>query len=302
MANEEVICIIVTFNRVALLEKVLHNVLNQSRSVSKLIVVDNNSQDNTSQLINEYLRYNDKIVYYNTGANLGGSGGFKIGFSLAEKFAYDYIWVMDDDCMPDFDCLENLLKVKGAGIVQPTRYNPDGTCAELSPVTYNLTNPFYLNPKRKSVIDCQDNLQNDSTIELHGVPFEGPLISKKVVKDVGFPNSDFFIFYDDLDFSLRTRKLGYKIVCTNEARATRLLINNQSNDLKSWKGYFMLRNLFYIHKVYGENKFVKFKPYALTLGYILLSLLKIDFRQVGIVYSALRDSKNLANTNFFKPK
>lgn len=303
MNASEVICIIVTFNRADLLKKVVYSVLNQTKAISKLIIIDNNSQDNTLEIIESFKSQYSNIIYHNTGSNLGGAGGFHAGFTIAENYSYEFLWVMDDDCLPDSNCLEELLRinVEDVGIVQPMRYNIDGSCAELSPVIYDLKNPFKLNPKIKSVIDCYHSLKDDSLIELHGVPFEGPLISKKLIQDVGFPNPAFFIFYDDLDFSIRARKLGYKIFCSRKAIATRLLTNNQRNDLKSWKGYFMLRNLFYIHSVYGENIFVKIKPYFLASGYSLLSLLRFDIVQLKVIYAAIRDSKNLANTDFFKP-
>lgn len=304
MSVNEVVCIIVTFNRADLLKKVVHGVLNQTKNVSKIIIVDNNSQDNTSEIVGLFKLSFNNIVYHNTGSNLGGAGGFHAGFTIAEDYPYDYIWVMDDDCLPEPNCLEELLKVniENVGIVQPMRYNLDGSCAELSPVEYDLKNPFNLNPKTKSVLDCYGGLTSDSIIELHGVPFEGPLISKKVIQDVGYPNPNFFIFYDDLDFSIRARKLGYKIFCSRKAKATRLLINNQRNDLRSWKGYFMLRNLFYIHSIYGENSFVKFKPYILVLGYSFLSFLRFDFVQIGTIFAAIRDSKKLANSDLYKPR
>lgn len=72
MSANEVVCIIVTFNRADLLKKVVHGVLNQTKNVSKIIIVDNNSQDNTSEIVGLFKSSFNNIVYHNTGSNLGG--------------------------------------------------------------------------------------------------------------------------------------------------------------------------------------------------------------------------------------
>ena len=47
--------------------------------------------------------------YHNTGKNLGGAGGFHIGIKLAVESGYDYVWIMDDDCIVHNDSLTALL-------------------------------------------------------------------------------------------------------------------------------------------------------------------------------------------------
>ena len=296
-----VIAIVVTFKRKELLAQVLNSLIEQTVTPEKILVIDNNSNDGTKEVVQELSKNAPLISYYNTGANLGGAGGFYHGFKVASNFDYSHLWLMDDDFMPDNDCLDKMLNLNHNGIVQPIRFNMDGSCAELSPVKYDLSSPFLLNPKKESLLELYKNGELQERQELAGIPFEGPLISKAVVEAVGFPKPDFFIFYDDLDYAIRTRKAGFKIICNKEIKAKRLLTNNQSDDLLSWKGYFMLRNLFYVHKVHGNNVFVKFKPYLLALSYALLSFCKGQFKQVKIVFQALNDSKNLSNTDLHKP-
>lgn len=297
----KVVAIVVTFRRKDLLRQVLVSLLNQTEAPSKILVIDNNSNDGTEDVVFNLALTNDNIIYYNTGDNLGGAGGFHYGFEAAKVYDYSHLWLMDDDFQPNCDCLEKMLALQHVGIVQPIRFNLDGSCAELSPVNYDLSSPFILNPKKLSVADLYKKDQMQGLQELHGIPFEGPLISKEVVEHVGFPEPKFFIFYDDLDYAIRTRKAGYKIICDPDIKATRLLKNNQNNDLLSWKGYFMLRNLFYVHYIYGENYFVKFKPILLTLGFSLISIFRGQFRQVKIAFQALFDSFNLKNTEKHRP-
>lgn len=139
-------------------------------------------------------------------------------------------------------------------------------------------------------------------MEIDGIAFEGPLISRDVVDAVGNPKADFFIFYDDLEYALRAKKLGFKVYSSKRAKCTRLLVNNQKNDLASWKGYFMLRNFFHIHFFYGKNSAVKFKPYVMAACLWGYSLLKLNITMAKTVLAAIRDAKTLANNEIHKPK
>lgn len=298
--NKDVIAVIVTYNRKELLSKVIDAVVNQSYPLKKILIIDNNSNDGTQQSIVNKL--SSTVEYINTGGNLGGAGGFNFGFKEADKYAYDYLWLMDDDLMPARDCLEILMASNPEGIVQPIRYNLDETCAELSPLTYDLTNPFKLNPKGTPLKVYLDQRKTDEhLVNIEAIPFEGPLIARKAVVEIGFPNPDFFIFCDDIEYAIKAKRKKIPIVCNLNAKAYRLLVNNQGSDLLSWKGYFMLRNLFYLHRNYGTNFFVRNKPLVLAIGYGCSCILKGQFKQLKVLWRAFWDAGTLKNTEKFKP-
>ena len=72
-----------------------------------ILVVDNASTDGTKDFIVPHLKVND--VYVNTGANLGGSGGFYYGMKYAYEKGYDWLWIMDDDVLPTPTALGELV-------------------------------------------------------------------------------------------------------------------------------------------------------------------------------------------------
>ena len=67
--------VVVTYNRLKLLKKCIYNLKNQ-RNVD-IIVINNASTDETEKYIQSIK--NEKIIYCNTGKNLGGAGGFSYG-------------------------------------------------------------------------------------------------------------------------------------------------------------------------------------------------------------------------------
>ncbi|MBS3049015.1 glycosyltransferase [Enterobacter mori] len=300
---KKVIALVVTYKRKDFLSKVIKGLHNQSYPINEIIIVDNNSQDGTDLLVQEMQKEfaDAALTYFNTGANLGGAGGFSFGFDIIKNKEYDCVWLMDDDLLPSPDCLSHLVKFDNNGITQPMRFNLDGSCAEISPLKYDLSDPFIINPKRSTIQDLYEKQPFHEPIEIDGVPFEGPLISKELVDKIGKPDARFFIFNDDLDYSIRARNNGYKIFCHPSAKATRLLVNNQGNDLNSWKGYFMLRNHFYILRVHGNSIPVKMRPLFLTVGYFCLSLLRGKISLALTTLKAYRDSFSLKNNDKFRP-
>ena len=113
--KNNIVAVIVTYNRKELLKESIDALLNQEKNKCDILVIDNNSNDGTYDFISKYEK-TGKIVYMNTGSNLGGAGGFNFGLRKACELGYDYVWIMDDDCIVHKDSLEKLLqftKLKG---------------------------------------------------------------------------------------------------------------------------------------------------------------------------------------------
>ena len=73
--------VIVTYNRKKLLKENIEALLNQTFKDHDILIVDNNSNDGTKEMVAEI--QDKRIKYYNTGKNLGGAGGFAFGLRKA---------------------------------------------------------------------------------------------------------------------------------------------------------------------------------------------------------------------------
>ena len=51
-----------------------------------------------------------EIIYFNTGKNLGGAGGFQYGLKVAHSLGYKFYWLMDDDTFPEPGALKALIE------------------------------------------------------------------------------------------------------------------------------------------------------------------------------------------------
>ena len=110
--TDQVAAVVVTYNRVDKLGRVLDSILAQSRPVERLIVIDNASTDSTPQLLATYAG-DARVEVLRLDSNTGGAGGFAAGMERAYERGADWVWIMDDDCYTEEDALEKLLSGHG---------------------------------------------------------------------------------------------------------------------------------------------------------------------------------------------
>lgn len=253
MCDFKIASVVVTYNRKELLKKNINSILEQTIPTD-IIIIDNNSNDGTSELFeNEYSKEKDKIHYYKLKENIGGAGGFSKGVDIAYKLGYDLIWLMDDDGRPYDDLtLENLLKVVNTiknnykEFILNSLVLFDDNELSFGLLTSNDTKESIQNLAYKNII--QDKIN----------PFNGTLISKELIEKIGLPNKDFFIKGDEIDYCNRARRIGaYIATITNSLYfhpkmprkykyifGKKFLIRTEA----PWKDYYRVRNYTYMIK------------------------------------------------------
>ena len=90
--------------------------------------------DDTQRVVQEASR---KPWYIRFEQNLGSSMGFHEGMRLASERGYDWFWLMDDDLVPEADCLERLVTSPHfaqpeTGMLAAVVWTPEGKLEERS--------------------------------------------------------------------------------------------------------------------------------------------------------------------------
>jgi len=289
--NETVAVVVVTYNRADLLERMLVGLGALERLPDAVIVVDNASSDHTQAVLAAATNPGLQVVC--TEDNLGGAGGFHLGVRTAYRAGFDRIWLMDDDVIPAPDCLGVLMAVDEDCLLS-VREDRSGRLVEKAAVTFDLRNPLRIKPKTAMVettYGTRDRMPE--LVEIQNIAFEGFLVRRRVVEEIGLPDPAFFIFYDDVDYALRARRAGYRIWAVRDAVLVRQLDFDQQHDLSGWKGYYMYRNLFVVHLRYGENVLVRLKPWLITAAVVLLSPLRGGRAEARNVIRAMRDARGM---------
>ncbi|KAA1421082.1 glycosyltransferase [Nocardioides humilatus] len=292
MTGERVAVVVVTYNRAALLERMLAGLDALDRRPDCVIVVNNASTDDTRAVLERST--NPDLVAIHTTDNLGGAGGFHLGLKTAYDKGFDAMWLMDDDVVPRPDCLTRLLEVDNSCLTA-VREDLTGALVEKAAVHFDLRNPLAIRPKRASIDSAYaDRASMPATVPVDNVSFEGFLVRRAVIDAIGLPDPSYFIFYDDVDYAIRARRAGFPILAVRDAVLVRQLDFDQQHDLAGWKGYYMYRNLFAVHFRYGDNWLVRLKPWLIALAVVLLSPLRGGRAEARNVTRALRDARKMA--------
>ena len=205
--NENVLVsfITVTFNSAELIENCVNSVIGGFyKENNEIIIIDNNSSDNTCKILNGFGK---KIHLIENKVNVGFSKACNQGFQASKgKFLFflnpDTIYV---NKTLDY-LLDSLKSDSSTGIIAPRIKNFDGSFEQ---------NVSYRYPgKKKYTHKLFAELPGDICSVL-GAAF---LIKREIfIKLSGF-DENFFLYGEDQDICLRVRKLGYKIkLCENSA-------------------------------------------------------------------------------------
>ena len=260
MHTEKSICaVVVTFNRKALLLNCLNALKAQTHPLTHIVVIDNASTDGTADFLGEHgWTNNDVFTLITLPENMGGAGGFHEGIKYAFEQGFDYIWLMDDDGVPANDCLARLFP-----FATENNY--------LGPLVLDIKQPnkFCFPIRLPSTLKRLDTLADLKALEIKEkidgivIPFNGILLSSKVVEKVGFPLKEYFIWGDDMEYTARMKKYGVEIASIvdayfyhpkDESLGTPMFFNKlHFNDTPSkLKLYCMCRNAISNHKKYSS--------------------------------------------------
>lgn len=269
----KVAAVVVTYNRKDLLRKCLQALLRQTRPPDEIIVIDNASTDGTDQIVPKEF---SQVTYVRLPDNIGGAGGFHEGMKIAYEKGYDWIWVMDDDGLPEADCLEKLLKVgeRGFYYVAPNLVDNDGV----------------------SHFKMKFDFARTDVINFCGGPFNAILLNRELVRAVGYPMKKFFIWGDEVEYCNRIVEAGFPVVTVKNAihHHKRTTINYKT----CTRGYFYVRNKIYVYRlfkgVYRSKKVYLIGRLIEVARFLLYSALAGNFSQVweglkGFVHGWLDD-------------
>lgn len=218
----EIAAVVVTHDRKELLRKCLKSLLAQSMSCD-IIVIDNASSDGTQEMMRENFSL-PAVSYHNTGKNLGGSGGFAYGLQKAAEAGYSYAWLMDDDTIPGRHSLEMLCRadriLKGEwGILSSVVRWTDGSICRA-------------NRQKKTLFTFvkDKELKERRLIRVRMVSMVSLFVKISVIREMGLPKSEYFIWSDDYDLSGRISK-RYPLYVVTKSIVCHAMKENKKADI-----------------------------------------------------------------------
>lgn len=296
--------VLVTYNRISDLKKALKKYEEQLVLPQYVLVVNNASTDGTKEFLDEWFSEEagfEKVLIHNP-KNEGGSGGFYLGLKKAATLDCDYVSLADDDAFADTSMIKS---------VQDYYYNAENK-DEIAAMCTSVINHGKVDcmhrrsvEKRLLNVKCSwipENEYKKDFFEVDELSFVGAIIKKDVIKKIGLPCKEYFIYFDDTEYSTRLRKQG-KIICIPKS----IMYHDSVIDGRvTWKNYYVERNsLDYIKKHYPVRYYYSLVIFEyLKKCTILAKIYKNRTKAQRIMFkTAIKDSLNnrIDVSSIYKP-
>lgn len=208
--------IILTKNRAQLLEKNLLSLTKQSSQPNEIIVIDNNSTDQTSQIIKKY----QKFLPLRTLKSYASGYSKLYNFGI-QKASGNLICFLDDDCLAGKNWLKSLIKKHQQypnDIIQGNTFSlpKNNLYAE-------IMGNHYQNWLKSNLINNE---------ELRFLDNKNLAVPKKIIKKYGGFSTKQNLGSEDIEFGLRMRQNGVKIIFQAKATAWHYERDNLKDFLK----------------------------------------------------------------------
>ncbi|MBI5806385.1 glycosyltransferase family 2 protein [candidate division TA06 bacterium] len=253
----------------------VNSLKNSSTIVSKIIIVDNGSTDDSGRILKEKYVDERSIEFIVNDKNEGFSRGINIGVIKAIKENPDYILLLNNDAFLDVNCINNLLKAFVAnnrcGVAGPRIfYSHKKDIIWQGGGHFNCWTGGNVVPEKNRIPKVFKDEYVNATFMTGCIM----LIKREVFEEIGLLDEDIFFYEEDVDFCLRAAKAGFKLIYVpsavawhkvegiritpfafyNRARSRIIVLRKNFNIIYVWYGILLHIILFTPYKIYQSIK------------------------------------------------
>jgi len=271
MTGPHVSVIIVSYNSREDLGECIPSLVGQDYSDFDVIVVDNNSADETVSFVEK--NYPSIRVIRNK-ENYGPAKGYNMGITASRG---KYVVLLNPDTVVEKAWLHELVRVMEAD---------EGVAACQSRVLLYGSRTI-INTEGNEVnflgfTWCRNygQISNHSEVieETLGLSACSAILRRNVLEEIGFFDEDFFMYLDDTDLGLRMRLAGYKVVCNPKS----IVYHKYKFKPGRQKLYYLERNrLLVLLKIYSKRMWLRTFPVFvfMEMGLLTVSIYQGWFRE-----------------------
>jgi GT2 family glycosyltransferase len=234
--KETVAAVLVTYNRREQLERAIYSLLAQTRQPDRIVVVDNGSTDGTSDRLAAFTSAVEADVeaeVVRLAENTGPAGGYAAGLANVHDRGEAWAFLMGDDDVVAPSALECLLDQSRR---EPADPPPFVGCSRAVGHERRYAGAWW----RGRAVLAADHPPATPVYEVDVTTFPGLLVPTQALLDIGLPDPDFFMMWEEYEFCLRAREAGYRIVIIDEPLVT--TPPGGPAHYPPWRGYYDARS------------------------------------------------------------
>lgn len=216
--------VIITWNQANKLEKCLASIFSQKiKCKYEVIVVNNNSQDRTNEVIQ---KYKNKIRVINNSENRGVAPARNQGIKISEG---RFIMMLDDDTEVLADCFDNIVKFmnsrEDAWCAGTKQLKPNGSLEYNARKFYTIPSILFrrtflgkLFPNSKFVKNhLYLDWDHNSNREVDWVAGASFIMRREAIEKIGIFDENYFFGFEDVDWCYRVKLAGRKTYYIHDA-------------------------------------------------------------------------------------
>lgn len=212
MRDNNTAAIIVNWREPHMTLRAVDSLLSQSIKLDRIIVVDNGSGDDSSNILADALQQYDSCDLIELPENLGFGGGNNAALRILLDMGFDTIWLFNNDAIADKKCHEELLQTMNSdaqiGAVGSTindSKHPDSSA---------IGHYFDLKSLTAKMLYDEGTLNQKpyAWVTAASLYLRGDALRKAGIFDEGF-----FMYWEDVDLCMRIKKAGYSLSVAQNA-------------------------------------------------------------------------------------
>lgn len=207
--HPKVFIVILNYNGLEVLKKCLTSVFKIDYPNFEIILVDNNSSDGSLEMAKINF---SKAIFIKNEENLGFAAGNNVGIKFALERAADFILLLNNDVEVEKNFLtqliDNVAEKKIIGLASPVIF--DGETKEI------WFSGGRINWWKMKAINKKD-IQTKNYFNADFITGCAMLIRAVVFQKIGLLDEDYFLYYEDADFSFKAKKAGFQNVVVSSS-------------------------------------------------------------------------------------
>jgi len=206
------------------------------------------------------------LVFIQTGENLGFASGNNVGIRYAlAKDDFDSIVLLNNDTVIGKDSISKLFETKenyGDNAMYGGRiyyyYDMNKIWYDGGHFNKWLGRATHINMRKR-------NIPIKPVLEVNFITFCFVLLPKHIIKEIGLLDESYFMYVEDLDYSYKVWKKGYKLYHVSSSQIWHKTGTRIGGELTYWGAYWYYRNnLVFRKKLKGMEKISSIAFYLAT--------------------------------------